>query len=65
VIYELLAELRAEGMTIFLVEQNVARTAEFCDRCFVLSRGRVEAEGNGMQLRRDPALQHAYFGQPL
>ena len=37
VIYELLQGLREEGVTMLLVEQNAARTIDFCDRCVVLS----------------------------
>ncbi|HEV7483066.1 MAG TPA: ABC transporter ATP-binding protein [Solirubrobacterales bacterium] len=65
VIYELLGTLRSEGMTILLVEQNVERTAQFCNRCLMLSRGTIEAEGSWEKLQRDPALQRAYLGRAL
>jgi branched-chain amino acid transport system ATP-binding protein len=60
--YELLGELRAEGVTMLLIEQNAARTIDFCDRCVVLSGGRVRAQGSREELRRDPALVRAYMG---
>jgi branched-chain amino acid transport system ATP-binding protein len=62
VIYGLLTELRAEGMTILLAEQNVARTIEFCDRCAVLGGGGIRAQGDREELRRDRQLLRAYLG---
>src|SRR5262249_61211342 len=38
-IYELLAELREEGTTMLLVEQNATRTIDFCAPCLVLGGG--------------------------
>jgi branched-chain amino acid transport system ATP-binding protein len=65
VVYGLLAELRAEGVTMLLVEQNATRTIEFCDRCLVLNSGRVRARGSREELRGDPGLLHAYMGRQL
>jgi branched-chain amino acid transport system ATP-binding protein len=64
-IYELLGELREEGMTMLLVEQNAARTISFCDRCTVLSGGVVRAMGTREQLTRDRFLFDAYLGGEL
>src|SRR5262249_50702668 len=61
-IYSLLEHLRAEGRTMLLVEQNAARTIQFCDRCIVLSRGRVRAIGSREELRDNPAVLRAYLG---
>ncbi|MFP5388192.1 MAG: ABC transporter ATP-binding protein [Thermoleophilia bacterium] len=62
VIYELLGELREEGVTMLLVEQNAARTIDFCDRCLVLSTGRVRAEGSRGELQRNHDVLRAYLG---
>lgn len=62
-IYELLAGLREDGVTMLLVEQNAARTMEFCDRCAVLSGGVVRAEGSRDELQRNPDLLRAYLGR--
>jgi branched-chain amino acid transport system ATP-binding protein len=62
VIYGLLGELRAEGVTMLLVEQNAARTIDFCDRCLVLSTGKVRAEGSRGELQRNPDVLRAYLG---
>jgi branched-chain amino acid transport system ATP-binding protein len=63
VIYELLAGLREEGVTMLLVEQNAARTIEFCDRCLVLSGGRIRAQGLREELQRNPDLLRVYLGR--
>ncbi|HKT82298.1 MAG TPA: ABC transporter ATP-binding protein [Solirubrobacterales bacterium] len=62
VIYDLLRGLREEGTTMLLVEQNAARTIDFCDRCAVLSTGKVRAEGSRGELQRNPDLLRAYLG---
>jgi len=62
-IYELLGELRSEGVTMLLVEQNAARTIDFCDRCLVLSTGKVRAEGSRGELQRNPDVLRAYLGR--
>jgi branched-chain amino acid transport system ATP-binding protein len=64
-IYELLESLREEGVTMLLVEQNATRTVGFCDRCLVLSGGRVRAEGSRAELQSDPRLLQAYLGAQL
>jgi branched-chain amino acid transport system ATP-binding protein len=63
VIYELLGELREEGVTMLLVEQNAARTIDFCDRCLVLSTGKVRAQGSRSELQRNPDVLRAYLGR--
>jgi branched-chain amino acid transport system ATP-binding protein len=63
VIYELLGGLREEGVTMLLVEQNAARTIDFCDRCLVLSTGKVRAQGSRDELQRSPDLLRAYLGK--
>ena len=62
-IYELLVELREEGTTMLLVEQNAVRTIDFCDRCLVLSGGSVRAQGEREELRGDSGLIRAYLGR--
>lgn len=64
-VYELLAELREEGGTMLLVEQNATRTIEFCDHCVVLNAGAIRGRGTRAELLRDPGLLHAYMGRQL
>ncbi|MDX6610281.1 MAG: branched-chain amino acid transport system ATP-binding protein [Solirubrobacterales bacterium] len=63
VIYELLQNLRDEGVTMLLVEQNAARTIDFSDRCVVLSTGKVRAQGSRGELQRNPDVLRAYLGR--
>jgi branched-chain amino acid transport system ATP-binding protein len=65
VVYGLLEELRAEGATMLLVEQNAARTIDFCERSLVLAGGRVRASGRREELQRDPEVLRAYMGRQL
>jgi branched-chain amino acid transport system ATP-binding protein len=62
-VYEVLERLRGAGMTMLVVEQNAARTIEFCDRCLVLAGGAVRAEGTRAELQRHPELLRAYLGR--
>jgi branched-chain amino acid transport system ATP-binding protein len=61
-IYELLEGLREEGTTMLLVEQNAARTIDFCDRCLVLGAGRVRVQGRREELEGDSNLLRTYLG---
>ena len=45
VVFDALEELRSEGVTILLVEQNAARAVEFADRAYILRSGRVAHAG--------------------
>ncbi|MDQ2629974.1 MAG: ABC transporter ATP-binding protein [Actinomycetota bacterium] len=65
VVYGLLEELRAEGATMLLVEQNAARTIDFCQRSLVLAGGKVRASGLRKELQRNPDVLRAYMGRQL
>jgi branched-chain amino acid transport system ATP-binding protein len=60
-IFELIQELRSEGVTVLLVEQNVHRALEIADRAYVLSVGRVVASGPAGQLG-EGELERSYLG---
>jgi branched-chain amino acid transport system ATP-binding protein len=63
VVYGQLQSLREEGVPMLLVEQNAARTIDFCDRCVVLAGGRVRAQGSREELQRNPDVLRAYLGR--
>jgi branched-chain amino acid transport system ATP-binding protein len=65
VVYGMLEELRTEGATMLLVEQNAARTIDFCQRSLVLAGGKVRASGGREELQRDPQVLRAYMGKQL
>jgi branched-chain amino acid transport system ATP-binding protein len=60
-IFELIEELRADGVTVLLVEQNVHRALEVADRAYVLSVGSVVASGPTDQLV-EGELERSYLG---
>jgi branched-chain amino acid transport system ATP-binding protein len=62
-IYELLQDLREQGVTMLLIEQNAARTIDFTDRCVVLSSGMIKARGTREELQRNPDVLRAYLGK--
>jgi len=61
-VFEILAELRDEGVTVLLVEQNAKRTVEFADRTYVLRDGVVRHSGTRDELAGRLDLAHAYLG---
>lgn len=61
-VFELVAELHREGVTILLVEQNVRRTLEVADRAYLLRTGRVEASGRPTELRALVDIESVYLG---
>jgi branched-chain amino acid transport system ATP-binding protein len=63
-IFEILTTLRKDGLTILLVEQHADEALQLADYGYVLSVGRVRAEGPGERLRNDPAVRHSYLGKP-
>ena len=60
--FALIAGLRAQGLAILLVEQNVVQSLEIADRAYVLEHGRVTLSGAAAALRDDPRLRQAYLG---
>ncbi len=61
-VFETLEDLRREGVTILLVEQNAVRAAEFADRSYVLSSGSMVLSGTREELRGSDALTASYLG---
>jgi branched-chain amino acid transport system ATP-binding protein len=61
-IFDKIAELRAAGMTLLMVEQNAARALELSDRGYVLELGRNRFEGPGPELLADPRVRQLYLG---
>ncbi len=62
VVFEKLVEIRAGGVTIVLVEQNVKAALAIADRAAVLVEGRERIVGTGRDLARDPEVAALYLG---
>jgi branched-chain amino acid transport system ATP-binding protein len=62
-IFEAIDEIRAEGTTILLVEQNANAALHHSDRAYVLETGRIVMEGDSKQLAADPRVKEAYLGE--
>lgn len=61
-VFALLADLRAQGRTMLLVEQNAQRALELADRAYVLRSGSVVAEGSAAELAGRTDLFETYLG---
>ena len=61
-LFQLIAQLRDDGITILLVEQNVEPVLKIADRGYVLENGRIVLEDTGARLLQDPRLKTAYLG---
>ena len=61
-VFDTLAELREQGVTVLLVEQNAARTVAFADRTYLLRTGRIAISGTREELSGQVDLAHAYLG---
>ncbi|MFQ5775166.1 MAG: ABC transporter ATP-binding protein [Kiloniellaceae bacterium] len=60
--FEIIREIRREGVTVLMVEQNAYAALELCDHSYVLEAGRVALHGTGRELLRDPHVREAYLG---
>jgi branched-chain amino acid transport system ATP-binding protein len=61
-IFRTLREINADGLTIFLVEQNVRQALKIAEQAYVLENGHVVLEGSGKALLDEPRVQEAYLG---
>jgi branched-chain amino acid transport system ATP-binding protein len=61
-VFATLRALRAEGITMVVVEQNLRRAAEIADRIYVLRSGRIAFEAASRDDRDMQGLESAYFG---
>jgi branched-chain amino acid transport system ATP-binding protein len=61
-VFDTINLLLREGVTIFLVEQNVRRSLEIANRAYVLEHGRVVMNGNSNDLMENEEVKKAYLG---
>jgi branched-chain amino acid transport system ATP-binding protein len=61
-IFETLRDLKREGKTILLVEQNARKALQIADRAYVMERGRIMLSGSGESLLGNDEVQRTYLG---
>ncbi len=61
-IFAIIRRLRADGLTIMLVEQNLRQALKIADRAYVLESGRIVLQGTAAELAADRRLHDAYLG---
>jgi len=60
--FALIGRIRADGVAILLVEQNVVQSLEIADRAYILEQGRIAMSGSGPDLIQNPGLKKSYLG---
>lgn len=61
-VFGILEQIRADGVSIAMVEQNARRALALADRAYVLDMGRNRFEGTGAELLADPRVAELYLG---
>ena len=61
-LFQVLHEIRARGITVLLVEQNVWQTLHEADRAYIIETGRIVLSGNALELCEEEEVREAYFG---
>ena len=60
--FDIIRQVRSEGVTVVMVEQNALAALELSDRSYVMEQGRVTLTGTGQALLDDPHVRKAYLG---
>jgi branched-chain amino acid transport system ATP-binding protein len=61
-VFDLVSRIRARGLSVLLVEQNVRQALALADRGYVLENGRIVLAGAGAELVEHPKVRRAYLG---
>jgi branched-chain amino acid transport system ATP-binding protein len=61
-VFELIRRIRAEGLTVLIVEQNVQQVLEVVDRAYVLEAGSIRLAGKADELKHNDFIRKAYMG---
>ena len=62
-IFATITEIREQGATVLLVEQNALMALEIADRAYVLESGTITLAGTGAELAKDDAVRRSYLGE--
>ena len=61
-IFETIGQLKREGVTILLVEQNARLALNIADRAYVMETGRISLQGPATEMKHNPQVEHTYLG---
>ena len=61
-LFETIVQIRGEGVTVVLVEQNAFQAMEISDRTYVMQAGQIVESGRSSDLLEDPIIRKAYLG---
>ena len=61
-VFDKIQEVRSQGVTVFIVEQDVHATLEFADYAYVIENGVLQMEGTADDIRKNPKVREAYLG---
>ncbi len=62
-VFRIIEEIREEGATVFLVEQNANAALKIADHAYILETGTIVLSGPGHELLNDPHVKEAYLGE--
>ncbi len=62
-IFEVVADIHKQGVTVLLVEQNASRALQLADRGYVMESGEITMDGEAKALLNDPKVRAAYLGE--
>jgi branched-chain amino acid transport system ATP-binding protein len=61
-VFSLIKRIRADGLTVLIVEQNVKQVLRVVDRAYVLESGSLRMEGSSEELLQSPEIQKSFMG---
>jgi branched-chain amino acid transport system ATP-binding protein len=61
-VFELVQRIRAEGLTVLIVEQNVQQVLDVVDRAYLLEVGKIKLSGTAAELRNNSFIRQSYMG---
>jgi branched-chain amino acid transport system ATP-binding protein len=61
-LFDTISQIRGEGVTVLMVEQNAYEAMEISDRCYVIQAGAIAMSGISAEIMKDPQVRKAYLG---